>query len=331
MPGRHLRLLILGGTRFLGRFLVDQALARGHQVTLVNRGISDPDSFPEVERIVLDRAKDDWELPAGRCWDAAIDVPTDQPDWVRRAVVALGDRVGHYTYVSSISAYADLSLPGACEDAPLAECPPEELLDPPHYGARKAVCEGICQQAFADRCLIVRPGLLVGPHDPSDRFTYWPTRLSSPEPALAPGDGRTPAQFLDARDLAAWMLRAIERGLSGVFHAAGPPEPLTLAELLTACAEVTGVETPLRWISEEAMTRFGIRPWIDLPVFVPAVLRGMSAVDLRRILEAGLVCRPIQETIRDTWEWDRARDPNLPRVAGLDRELERQVLGSWRG
>ena len=204
-----MRLLVLGGTRFLGRALVGSALARGHELTLFNRGQTNADLFPEAEKIRGDRTVDLSPLD-GREWDAVLDVATFLPRVVRRSVEALEGRVGRYVYVSSISAYADQSTPPV-EGAPVAELDDRDAEDIEHYGALKAACEQIVVDAFGERALVVRPGLIVGPHDPTDRFTYWPRRVAEGGRVLAPAPPEQPVQFIDVRDLADWIVSA-DRG-----------------------------------------------------------------------------------------------------------------------
>jgi len=315
-----LRLLVLGGTGFLGRHVVEAALAAGHDVTLFNRGRTNPELFPEVERIVGDR---DGDLAAlrERRWDAAIDVPARVPRHVRRSAEALAG-VGHYTFVSSVSVYRDFSRPGIDESAPLREYEPsmgDEDMET--YGPRKAECERIVAEAFPGRSLIVRPGLIVGPWDPTDRFTYWPARLARGGEILAPGPPERVVQFVDVRDLAPWIARLVDEGRAGVFNATN--EGVSMGELL-AGARVT-------WVTDAFLLEQAVGQWMELPLWLadPEWI-GMHHVDVSRAVAAGLSFRPLAETVRDTAAWAATREDGHEPEAGLAPERERELLEAWR-
>jgi nucleoside-diphosphate-sugar epimerase len=313
------KLLVFGGTGFLGRYVVEAALAAGHEPTLFNRGQTNPELFPDVERIIGDRDADLAPL-RGRGWDAAIDVPARLPRHVRAAVEALAD-VEHYTFVSTISVYRDFSRRGIDESASLQEYDPsmgDE--DMQWYGARKAECERIVGEAFRDRALIVRPGLIVGPHDPTDRFTYWPARMTRGGEILAPGPPERQVQFVDVRDLAEWIVRLIEERQTGAFNATD--EGVSMGELLSG-AQVT-------WVPDKFLLEHGVGEWMELPLWIgdPEWL-GMHHVDVSRAVEAGLRFRPLDETVRDTAEWAAGQDEHEPQ-AGLAPERERELLEAWR-
>jgi len=330
---RPLRLLLLGGTAFLGPELVQAARARGHAVTLFNRGKTRPELFPDVEKLRGDR---DGKLAAlrGRAWDAAIDTSGYLPRLVKASAELLAPRVPLYLFVSSISAYAESRQP-LSEESPLAA-----LADPgsedvrAHYGALKAACEKAAAEATGGRALSVRPGLIVGPGDPTDRFTYWPVRLDRGGEVLCPGDGSDPAQVIDVRDLAAWMIRAVEVGLTGSYNAVGPAAPLTMAGLVEACRAPGAAPTTLRWVESAFLEREKVAPWGDLPVWVPSSSEaaGMTRVGNARAVAAGLRFRPLAETARDTLAWWKglpAERRQKPR-AGLAAEREAAVLAAWR-
>ena len=243
-----MRLLVLGGTRFLGRALVESALARGHELTLFNRGQTNAELFPETEKIRGDRTLDLSPLD-GREWDAVLDVATFLPRAVRRSVEALAGRVGRYVYVSSISAYADQSTPPV-EGAPVAELDDRDAEDIEHYGALKAACEQIVVDAFGERALVVRPGLIVGPHDPTDRFTYWPRRVAEGGRVLAPAPPDQPVQFIDVRDLADWIVSATEEQLDGLYNATG--DTISFEQLLDECRRVSG-DAEIVWVPSERL------------------------------------------------------------------------------
>jgi 2'-hydroxyisoflavone reductase len=313
-----LRLLVFGGTGFLGRHVVEAALAAGHEPTLFNRGRTSPELFPDVEKLVGDRYGDLAPL-RGRAWDAAIDVPARSPRQVRSAVEALSG-IEHYTFVSSISVYRDFSRMGIDEAAPLREYEPtmgDEDMET--YGPRKAECERIVAAAFPGRALIVRPGLIVGPHDPTDRFTYWAARLARGGEILAPGPPERIVQFVDARDLAPWIVRLVEERRTGVFNATN--EGVSMGELL-AGGDVT-------WVTDEFLLEQGVGEWMELPLWLadPEWV-GMHGADVSRAVAAGLRFRPVAETVRDTAAWAATRAEHEPE-AGLAAERERELLEAW--
>lgn len=329
-----MELLILGGTVFLGRHLVDAALAAGHEVTLANRGRTNAGLFPDVHRITVDRASDDLSALGDGKWDAVIDTCGYLPAHVRATAEALADRAGHYTFVSSISVYADVSKPGVDEDAPVG------VLDDPSvsevtgetYGPLKALCEQAAADVFADRCLNVRPGLIVGPWDPSDRFTYWPRRFDQGGEAIVPGWPDMPVQLADVRDLAEWMVRAAEARVSGTFNGCGPATPWTLRAVVDACraAAGDGAAEPV-WVDEAFLLEHEVSPWGELPLWIPSTSdnAAMLAVSVDRAVAAGMTYRPLSTVVADTLEWDRSRRDTALR-GPLSAEKEAAVLAAWR-
>jgi 2'-hydroxyisoflavone reductase len=323
-------LLILGGTRFLGRYLVEAALGGDHRVTLFNRGLSDPDLFPEVETIRGDR---DGDLAAlrGRRWDAVIDTCGYVPRVVRASAGLLADAVDHYTFVSSISVYPDNMGPGADEGAPVEELedPTVEEITGETYGGLKALCERAAEEEMPGRILNVRPGLISGPHDPTDRFTYWPRRVAAGGEVLAPDRPELRVQFIDVRDLAGWMVKMSAEQQTGTYNATGPAYELRMGKLLEEC-EAVGGDAKIVWVSEEFLEENGVEPFTELPLWVPREYSGMLAVDCGKAIAAGLTFRPVSETIRDVLEWDSKRaEPDL--AAGLEPEKERELLSAWHG
>jgi nucleoside-diphosphate-sugar epimerase len=319
------RLLVLGGTRFLGRALVAAAIERGHDVTLFNRGRTNPELFPGAERIRGDRTADLSPL-AGREWDAAVDVATFLPRVVRLSAAALGDAVGRYAYVSSVSAYADQSVPPV-EGAPTAELDDPEAEDVERYGPLKAACERVAEEAFGSRALVIRPGLIVGPHDPTDRFTYWPKRVARGGRVLAPGPRDAPVQFVDVRDLGAWIVRAVEDGRSGVFNATGPP--LSFEAFLGECVRVTGSGAELVWVPGERLAAAGVGEWMELPLWIASPeYSAIHRADVSKAVAAGLAFRPLAETIRDTLAWDAEREWPPAEGVGLAPEREAELLAA---
>jgi 2'-hydroxyisoflavone reductase len=319
-----MRLLVLGGTKFLGIGVVDAALAAGHEVTIANRGQTGSELFPGVERIRIDLHRDLAPL-AGREWDGAVDLdPTQLTRQTRRRAEALRDVVGHYVFVSSISAYSDLSAPPG-EDSPIFEPldpEPEEFAEE-FYGALKAGSELAVLDLFGARGAVVRAGLLVGPHDPTDRFTYWPRRLAEGGDVLAPGDPAAPVQFVDARDLGAWLVHLAERKIGGVFNGTG--RSLRLGETLEAIATAVGGGAHLVWVDEARILAAGVQPWMELPLWIPRGegFDGMQRADVSRALAAGLTFRPLAETARDTLAWSLEAGEQRPT---LSREKERELL-----
>ena len=325
-----MKILVLGGTVFVGRHFVQAALSRGHALTLLNRGRHNPDLFPQAEKLRADR---DGDLSAlrGRSFDEVFDPSGYKPEQVTAIIEALGGRVPHYTYISSVSAYRQLP-PGRPfnEDAPLAE-------GHAGYGPLKARCEEALEAALPGRVARVRPGLVVGPHDPTDRFTYWPRRFAQGGDILAPGRPDRPVQFIDARDLALWCVRLIEERRTGRFTAIGPKPRLTMKELLDACRAEIGGAARLTWAPDELLTAEGLQPWSELPLWIPEAEPdhgGMMLADNRAAVAAGLTFRPIAETLRETREWD-AREGGAPsdsaiRVTPLSREREAAVLEKIR-
>jgi nucleoside-diphosphate-sugar epimerase len=318
------RLLVLGGTAFLGRALVDAALERGHEVTLFNRGRTNPELFPEAERLRGDR-NEDLSALEGREWDAVVDVATFLPRAVRLATEALRDRVDRYVFVSSISAYADFSTP-ASEDSPLAQLENPESESIEDYGPLKAECERLVQEAFGERALVVRPGLIVGPHDPTDRFTYWPRRVAEGGRMLAPAPPDQPVQFIDVRDLGEWIVAAIEADRSGVYNVTG--EPTTFEALLDECMRVSG-DVEIVWVAPERLVEAEVGEWMELPLWiVTPEFAAMQSTDVSKALRDGLRFRPLEETIRDTLAWDAERTTPRAEGVGLTAERERELLAN---
>jgi 2'-hydroxyisoflavone reductase len=316
------RLLVLGGTKFLGRHVVEAALARGHAVTTFTRGRTQPELFAgRVESVHGDRATDLARL-AGGPWDAVIDTCGYVPRVVRASAEALAQRVGVYAFVSSISVYPDFALGAAGEDDPVGVLadPATEVIDGETYGPLKAACEAVVRERFGERALVVRPGLIVGPYDPTDRFTYWVRRADDGGEALAPGDGTRLVQVVDARDLAAWLLTACERGRGGTFNVTGPS--VTMRSVLDACAAAAGGRVRWRWVPEAALEKAGVQPWTELPLW----LAGKDQkVPIARAVAAGLTLRSVADTVADTLAWDRTRQ-GAPLAAGLPRAKESAVL-----
>lgn len=335
---RPLKILILGGTAFLGPAQVEYALARGHTVTLFNRGRTNPDLFPGVEKLVGDRAEPDYSALEGREWDAVLDNSANVASWVMDSAPLLQERAGRYLFVSSISAHTDNSILGQDEDGPVfsQEDYDEAIASEASFGAafgpNKAQAERETFKAFGDRGIVVRPGLIVGPRDNSDRFTYWPVRIDRGGEVLAPGDGSDLAQIIDVRDLSEFMIRLLEEGASGTYLATGPESPLTMAGMLYGIRAVTSTPVSFTWVSGEFLQEHAVRGWTEMPVWVQPSpeTQGFSAYSVTKAIEAGLTFRPLAETARATLEWWKAR-PEEERTMrmGLDPERETEVLRAW--
>lgn len=320
-----MRLLVLGGTAFLGRAVVEAALARGDTVTLFNRGRTNPGLYPEAERLLGDLGSN-LEALRGRTWDAVIDLdPVTLPRHVRRYAALLDQATDRFVFVSTISVYSDVSQP-IDERSPVSQPPdpePDEFVEE-EYGGLKVGCERAVRTVFGDRCAIVRPGLIAGPHDPTDRFTYWPRRLAEEGDVLAPGSPTQPLQLVDVRDLGAWLVALAGSDANGVFNATGPAEPLTLGEALDRIGAAVGFNGRLVWVDDGALAEAGVRPWSQLPLWLPgAEYDGLLRADVTRALGAGLTLRPLEETARDTLAWSRDAGEQRPTLA---REREREIL-----
>lgn len=331
---RSLRMLILGGTGFIGPHMVRYAHARGHRISIFTRGNRDADLPEGVEWLVGDR-NDDLTALQGREWDVVMDNHTTLPRWIRDTGSLLQDAVGRYVMISTISVYASNDTPWADEDAPLA---PYEGDDPYAeaevtgglYGPLKALAEQETRRWFGERATIVRPGLIVGPGDPTDRFTYWPARLARGGDVLAP-PAADPVQIIDARDLTAWVVRLAEEDTGGVFNGTGPESPLDMAGMLGGIRAVTGGPVRLVHADADFLEEQEVRPWSDIPVWMPdgPDSAGFLRRSIDRALAAGLTFRPLARTVADLLEWHEARPAeqrDWPLQVGLDPEREAELL-----
>jgi 2'-hydroxyisoflavone reductase len=328
-----MKLLLLGGSKFLGRAAVEEALRRGHEVTLFNRGRTNPELFPEAEHLHGDR-DGDLSVLEGRTWDAVIDPSGFVPRVVRASAELLRDAVGHYIFVSSISVYRSFSEAGFDEDAPRIELEDptvEEVME--YYGGLKAVCEDVVAEVYPGRSANVRAGLLVGPHDPTDRFTYWPLRVAQGGEVLAPAPPGRPVQFVDARDLGAWLVTIAENRTAGPFNGTAPP--ISLGELLDSCKRVSGSDATIRWVDEDFLLEQEVEQWMELPLWLAqseAEWAHMQEADVSRALAAGLTFRPLDETVRDTLVWAQAgEEQRTAEGVGLAPEREAELLAAAPG
>lgn len=323
-----MKILIIGGTRFLGRHLVNSARARGNEVTLFNRGQTNPNLFGQVDKIQGDREKDLDQL-SGQ-WDAVIDTCGYFPRIVRMSAEALKGKVENYIFISSVSVYSDFGKIGINESDPVGKIEDEtfEEITGESYGPLKALCEKAVQDVFGIDSLIVRPGLIVGPHDPTDRFTYWPLRVSRGGSVLAPEKPDVPIQVIDARDLADFIIELMQQNVSGVFNATGPDHELTLGAMLDTCKLVSASDAKFKWASAEFLEKNNVAPWSDMPVWVPDTEEdaGFSRVNISKALKAGLKFLPLEETVRDTLRWASERPKEYQWKAGLTSEHEMELL-----
>lgn len=312
------RILILGGTKFLGRGVVDAALAGGHAVTLFNRGRTNPDLYPEVEKIRGDRTVSLAAL-SGRSWDAVIDVAAYEPEVARRAAEALAKSVGRYVFVSTVSVYSGHERPGdQSEEAPLLDLATASDDVGEQYGAKKVACERAVQEVFGGRATIARPGLIVGPHDPTDRFGYWPRRLARGGRVLAPGSPSDKVQFIDVRDLGQWLVHAAVDDVAGVFNLVAPS--MGFGELIEAC-RVPAVPSEVVWIDSEILIGEGVEQWMGLPLWIAEPgWEAANDVPCDKVQAAGLSIRPVGETV------EGAREDNPPGPHTLTLERERELL-----
>lgn len=321
-----MRILILGGTVFVGRALAEAGLRRGHSVTLFNRG-SNPGVIDGAKEIHGDRGVSLEALHSGQ-WDCVIDTCGYVPRVVRLACLELAGRATHYTFISTISVYADSSDPNLSETSACATLEDEttEVVDGETYGGLKVLCEREVSTAFPDHSLIVRPGLIVGPHDPTDRFTYWVDRIGRDGTVLGPGRPDQPVQVIDARDLAEWTLSMIENRASGTYNACGPEEPLTFESMLRAVKRGTGSDALVVWPTDNLLQAEGVRPRQDLPLWIAKSdnADGLMKVSHYHARGANLQFRPLEDTVRDTWTWVQARGTELK--LGLDPAKEAELV-----
>jgi 2'-hydroxyisoflavone reductase len=339
---RSLRILILGGTGFIGPYQVRYAVERGHQVTVFNRGRRQADLPESVEHLQGDR-NNDLEALKGRDWDVVIDNPTTLPFWVRDAASLLRDHADQYIFISTISVYADFSTPGMDETWPVApytgDDPLAETMETMQgrmgalYGPLKAKSEAEAEKWFPGRTTVIRPGLIVGPGDPTDRFTYWPVRVARGGEVLAPGTPADPVQVIDARDLSEWTIRMAERRAYGTFNATGPAATMGMGAMLEAMKPLAHGDVRFTFADSAFLADQNVRPWADMPAWIPAdgPSAGMLQVSIRRALDQGLTYRPIGDTARDALAWFRTlpaeRQANL--AAGIAPEREAEVLAAW--
>jgi 2'-hydroxyisoflavone reductase len=342
---RPLRILVLGGTGLIGPPLVRYAIERGHELTLFNRGKTNTHLFPDLEKLRGDRNDNVDAIAAavaeGRSWDVVIDNTASIPRWVADSTAAVKGATGLYLYTSSMSAYADSSQPDMDETAPVGTITAEEVakvktnrdITGENFGPLKALCERTAQEAFPGRCIVVRPGLIVGPGDYSDRFTYWPVRIHRGGEVMAPGDPTDPVQFIDCRDLGEWYVRLVEKEAVGVYNGVGPASRMSIAEMLYGIRATTGGEVSFTWVDAGFLGEHEVEEWSHMTVWVPPTgeYAGFAAANIDRAKEAGLSFRPLAITAIDTVEYWRAlpEDRRSAPRAGLPADREVEVLAAW--
>ena len=327
-------ILILGGTGFLGPHIVDAALARGHTLTLFNRGKTHPGLYPNIEKLRGDRDGHLEEL-ANRSWDAVVDPSGYVPRIVGASATLLAPRVAHYVFISTISVYHRDNVVGDDETAPL-----ETVADPANedvktnYGALKALSEQAAERAMPGRVANIRPGLIVGPGDPTGRFTHWPWRASQGGEMIGPGDGTTPTQWIDGRDLGAWIVKVVEDRTVGTYNALGPATRTAMKSALDACNAAAGNRAQITWVDGDFLTKQGVAGWQDLPMWMDnkGDDAGFGTMKNDRALAKGLVFRPCEDTARDTLAWLATLPPDeqaKARSSGIKPDKEAAVLAAW--
>ena len=340
---KPLRILILGGTGFTGPFQVEYALSRGHKVTVFNRGRTHPGILPkETEQLIGDR-NGPLDALKGRQWDVCIDVPTTLPVWVRDAAQILKGNVDRYVFISTLSVYANVKKPGADESTPLMKYEGADAMKETSetlrksnyglYGPLKALSEAEAEKWFPGKALIVRPGLIVGPGDETDRFTYWPMRVERGGEVLAPGAPSDPVQFIDARDLAEWIIRMAEQGTVGAFNAVGPKEKSGMGWMLDGIKKATKSNAQFTWADADFLAAQKVQAWSDMPVWVPprGDEGGFAMISIKKALAKGLTFRSLADTTQATLEWFHKQPPERQAKlhAGITGEREKEVLAAW--
>ena len=331
---KKLTILIMGGTGFLGPHIVNTATVRGHTLTLFNRGKTHPGLFPNIEQLHGDR-KTDLSALKDRKWDVVIDTSAYIPGDVTRSTTLLAPNIGQYILISTVSVYAKMDKPGMDESAPLAttDDPNAGKVTNENYGALKALCESAAMKVMPDRTTVIRPGLIVGPGDPTDRFTYWPVRVARGGEVLAPGSPKDFTQFIDGRDLADFIVLCAERKTLGTFNADAQAASITMGRLLDTCKKVSKSDATFTWLDAKFLEQEKVSAWADMPAWIPA--EGDDAafgrVSSAKAKAAGLKYRPLEDTVRDTLAWFKTEpaEHQAKLKSGISAEREAQVLKDW--
>lgn len=326
-------ILIIGGSNFVGYHVSDAVLERGYNLTLFNRGQSNPNVFPQAEKIIGDR-EGDLAVLKGRQWDAVVDTCGYLPRIVRKSAEMLKDSVGYYHFVSSIGVYPETEYGRAFidENTPLATIadPTSEEMTLESYGALKVLCENAVQERYPNNFSVARPGLIVGPHDFTDRLNYWAKRVAKGGPMLAPGKPDTAFQAIDARDLANFILTLIENQTTGIYNAVGPAAPTTWASMLETCKTVTGSDAEFVWLPDEFLQENVAHPSFEIPLWRPVEMTGINRVRYDHAVAVGLKLRPLADTVRDTLTWDATRPPASHASPFISAEREAELLAAWQ-
>lgn len=331
-----MKLLIIGGTQFVGRAMAEAALERGHDLTLFNRGKTGADLFPEAEKLIGDR-DGGLDVLDGRSWDAVIDTCGYYPRIVKESAERLKDAVATYAFVSTISVYADTSQLGIVEESPKGRDVGDgsEEMTPEKYGPFKTLCEEEVIAAFPQNHLIIRPGLVTGPNDPTNRFGYWPARFATGGDVLVPGRPERQLQHIDTRDLAEFTLHCLENGTMGDFNATGPDSAQTMADVVEACLAVSGrVANPI-YVAERFLLENEVQPWSELPFWIPDSMQdaaGMFQFNVQKAIDAGLTYRPLIITVRDALLYEKEREEERRFenwTTTLNPEKEAELLEKW--
>lgn len=339
-----MKVLIIGGTRFLGKALVEEALSRGHEVTLFNRG-TNKEEFPEVEQLIGNRDSDVSFLKK-RKWDVVMDTCGFAPHQIKKIADVLGNNIEHYTYISSISVYKDWIPLNIKEDYHLQTKPPEDKLKDveegkispyEHYGALKVLCEAEAEKHWSGRVLNIRAGLLAGPNDYTDRLPYWIQRVAQGGKVLVPGPPDRPVQLIDVKDIATWVFHMAENRKVGTFNVTGPNYDLTIEELLNTCKSVTKSATEFVWVEEQFLLEHKVKPWTEIPLWIPEhspiegetePWKGTFFISIEKAVNSGLSFRAIEDTIYDVYQWEKVRK-DTKRKTGITREREQELLEAW--
>jgi nucleoside-diphosphate-sugar epimerase len=332
---RKLTILIMGGTGFLGPHIVNTATVRGHKLTLFNRGKTHPGLFPNIEQLHGDR-KTDLSALKDRKWDVVIDTSAYIPGDVTRSTTLLAPNVGQYILISTVSVYAKMDKPGMDESSAVAttDDPNAEKVTNENYGALKALCESAAMKVMPDRTTVIRPGLIVGPGDPTDRFTYWPVRVARGGEVLAPGSAKDFTQFIDGRDLADFIVLCAEKKTLGTFNADAQAGSITMGRLLDTCKNMSKSDATFTWVDADFLDKEKVQGWVDMPAWIPA--QGDDAafgrVSAAKAKAAGLKYRSLDDTVRDTLAWFKTEPPEhqAKLKSGITAEREAEVLKDWR-
>jgi len=326
-----MKILIIGGTRFVGRYLVKSVQRNGHEITLFNRGQTNPEIYPDIEQIHGDRDGGLNKLKR-RKWDAVIDTCGYFPRLVNDSASFLKNRVGQYVFISTVSVYKDHSKPGNNEKSPLGTIKEKtiEEITGESYGPLKVLCEKAVKRHFPTATLIIRPGIIVGPHDPTDRFTYWPYRIGLGGKVLMPKPKNYPIQYIDVRDLGDWTIDLMERKKNGIFNAIGPEKLLTMQKFVEAGKSVLNSKAEFIWANKKFLLDRDVEEWRDLPIWIAGKkFIGLTRTSCAKAFANGLKFRSPGETIKDTYEWCRKRPKNYQWRAGLNPKREKELLREW--